>query len=47
MLEEDLVLATMKEGELRRERILSPLMRDENLELTIRELQRIAAEGGR
>ncbi len=46
MLEEDLVLATMKEGELRRERILSPLMRDENLALTIRELQLIAAEGG-
>jgi len=47
MLEEDLVLATLKEGELRRERILSPLMRDENLDLTIRELQLIAAEGSR
>ena len=47
MLEEDLVLATMEEGELRRERIFSPLMRDENLELTIRELQRIDAERGR
>jgi predicted amidohydrolase len=47
MLEEDLVLATIKEGELRRERILSPLMRDEDLALTIRELQRIAVEGGR
>lgn len=46
MLEEDLVFATLKEGELRRERILSPLMRDENLALTIRELQLIAAEGG-
>lgn len=47
LLDEDLVLATIKEGELRRERILSPLMRDENLALTIRELQLIAAEGGR
>ena len=46
LLEEDLVYATMKEGELRRERILSPLMRDENLPLTIRELQLIAQEGG-
>jgi predicted amidohydrolase len=44
LLEEDMVFATMKEGELRRERILSPLMRDENLALTIRELQHIAAE---
>lgn len=47
LLEEDLVLATIKEGELRRERILSPLMRDEDLALTIRELQLIAVEGGR
>jgi NAD+ synthase (glutamine-hydrolysing) len=47
LLEEDLVLATLQEGELRRERILSPLMRDENLELTIRELQLVAAERGR
>jgi predicted amidohydrolase len=46
LLEEDLVFATMKESELRRERILSPLMRDENLALTIRELQLIAAQGG-
>jgi predicted amidohydrolase len=47
MLEEDLVYAKLTEGELRRERILSPLMRDENLALTIRELQLIAAERGR
>ena len=47
LLEEDLVFATLKEGELRRERILSPLMRDENLALTIRELQLIATEGDR
>ncbi|NVN98902.1 MAG: carbon-nitrogen hydrolase [Geobacteraceae bacterium] len=41
LMEEDLVFATLSEGELRRERILSPLMRDENLHLTIRELQHI------
>jgi predicted amidohydrolase len=46
LLEEDLVFATMKEGELRRERIFSPLMRDEDLALTIRELQLIATQGG-
>ena len=47
LLEEDFVLARVKEGELRRERIFSPLMRDENLPLTLRELQRIDTEGGR
>jgi len=47
LLEEDFVLAMVKEGELRRERIFSPLMRDENLPLTLRELQRIDTEGGR
>lgn len=41
LMEEDLVFASINEGELRRERILSPLMRDENLPLTIRELQLI------
>src|SRR5512138_2059908 len=47
LLEEDFVLATIREGELRRERIFSPLMRDENLPLTLKELQRIDTEGGR
>jgi len=47
LLEEDFVLAGVREGELRRERIFSPLMRDENLPLTLRELQRIDTEGGR
>ena len=47
LLEEDFVLAEVREGELRRERIFSPLMRDENLPLTLRELQRIDTEGGR
>ncbi len=46
LLEEDFVVAAIQEGELRRERIFSPLMRDENLPLTLRELQRIDAEGG-
>jgi len=45
LMDEDLVFATINEGELRRERILSPLMRDENLQLTIRELQLIESRG--
>jgi predicted amidohydrolase len=45
LMEEDLVYASINEGELRRERILSPLMRDENLPLTIRELQLIEGRG--
>lgn len=45
MMEEDLVYAAINESELRRERILSPLMRDENLPLTIRELQLIEKRG--
>ena len=45
LMEEDLVFARITEGELRRERILSPLMRDENLPLTIRELQLIEKRG--
>jgi predicted amidohydrolase len=46
LLEEDFVLAELQEGELRRERIFSPLMRDENLSLTLRELQRIESKRG-
>lgn len=46
LMEEDLVYAAINESELRRERILSPLMRDENLPLTIRELQLIGMKGG-
>jgi len=45
LMDEDLVYAEIYEGELRRERILSPLMRDENLPLTIRELQLIESRG--
>jgi len=44
LLEEDLVLATLTEGALRRERIFAPLMRDENLSVTTAELRRIARE---
>lgn len=43
LLEEDMVIATVEEGELRRERICAPLLRDENLSLTLAELGRINA----
>ncbi len=42
LLEEDFVTVRVAEGALRRERIISPLMRDENLFVTMHELQRIA-----
>ena len=42
LLEEDFVTVQVAEGALRRERIISPLMRDENLFVTLQELQRIA-----
>jgi predicted amidohydrolase len=41
LLEEDVITAQVTEGALRRERIISPLMRDENLFVTMQELQRI------
>ena len=44
LLEEDFVTARVKEGALRRERIFSPMMRDENLFVTTQELQRIMNE---
>jgi predicted amidohydrolase len=47
LLEEDLVIARVDEGALRRERIFSPMIRDENLFVTMQELQRIAHERGR
>jgi len=47
LLEEDLVIARVDEGSLRRERIFSPMMRDENLFVTMQELGRIAHERGR
>jgi predicted amidohydrolase len=44
IFDEDIVIAGIDEGSLRRERIFAPMMRDENLFLTIKELQRIARE---
>ncbi len=44
ILEEDFVLAQLEEGALRRERIFSPMMRDENLSITMKELRRIDKE---
>jgi len=46
LLEEDFVLAQVDEGALRRERIFSPMMRDENLAVTVKELKRIDKERG-
>ncbi|MDD2851357.1 MAG: carbon-nitrogen hydrolase [Desulfuromonadaceae bacterium] len=46
LLEEECVTATVAEGALRRERISSPMIRDENLFVTLQELQRIMRERG-
>jgi predicted amidohydrolase len=46
LLEVDFVLAKVDEGALRRERICSPMMRDENMSLTVNELRRIERERG-
>src|SRR5665647_2416448 len=46
LLEEDFVTARVDEGALRRERIFSPMIRDENLFVTMQELQRIAHKRG-
>ncbi len=47
ILDEDFILAGIEEGALRRERIFSPLMRDESLSITLREIQRIENERSR
>lgn len=47
ILEEDFVLAGISEAVLRRERISSPMMRDENLFITLKELKRIGKERNR
>jgi predicted amidohydrolase len=47
ILAEDSVTATVDEGTLRRERIFSPMLRDENLFITMQELRRIERERGR
>jgi len=44
LLEEDSVSALVEEGALRRERIFSPMLRDENLFVTMQELRRIERE---
>jgi predicted amidohydrolase len=44
LLEEDSVAAAIDEGALRRERIFSPMLRDENLFVTMQELRRIERE---
>jgi predicted amidohydrolase len=44
LLQEDLVSALMPEANLRRERIFAPMMRDENLGVTLKELTRIERE---
>src|ERR1039457_635368 len=46
LLEEDSVTATVDEGALRRERIFSPMLRGENLFVTMQELRRIERERG-
>jgi predicted amidohydrolase len=46
ILEADFILARLDEGALRRERIFSPMMRDENLFVTMQELRRIERARG-
>jgi predicted amidohydrolase len=46
LLEEDSVTVALDEGSLRRERIFSPMLRDENLFITMQELKRIEHERG-
>jgi len=47
LLDEDFVVAKVDGGALRRERIFSPMMRDENLAITVKELKRIDRENNR
>jgi len=47
LLEEDMVIAKVDEGALRRERIFSPMIRDENMAITLKELKRIDRENNR
>jgi predicted amidohydrolase len=39
--DESLVVASLDLGDVRRERLANPLLRDEHLELTINELRRV------
>ncbi|WP_298432997.1 nitrilase-related carbon-nitrogen hydrolase [Geobacter sp.] len=47
ILLEDYVVGLVEEGALRRERIFSPMMRDESLSITMKELRRIETERNR
>lgn len=47
ILDEDFITVMLDEGSLRRERIFSPMLRDENLFVTLQELRRIEQERGR
>jgi predicted amidohydrolase len=47
LLEEDFLVAKVDEGALRRERIFSPMIRDENMSITLKELKRIDRENNR
>jgi len=47
LLEEDFLVAKVEEGALRRERIFSPMIRDENMAITLKELKRIDRENNR
>ncbi|GFO56583.1 carbon-nitrogen hydrolase [Geomonas sp. Red276] len=47
ILEEDFLTVKVDEGALRRERIFSPMMRDENMGITLKELKRIDRENSR
>lgn len=47
IFEEDYVTGVLDEGILRRERIFSPMMRDESLPVTMKELRRIETERNR
>jgi hypothetical protein len=40
-LDEELLLADLEPGSLRRARVANPLLRDERLELTLQEITRI------
>lgn len=46
LLEQDKVTAILDEGALRRERIFAPMLRDENLFVTMQELRRIEQQRG-
>lgn len=46
-LSETLLVVEVDPGEVRRARMVNPLLRDERLDVTLRELERVRREGGR